>query len=254
MVVARGQVGCVDRKGRLLLTELAAAAGARLREIGGVEHVSAEDYRRATDSPAAMLLRVTPAHYAISGDVQQATLDEIVEAGRRAGLPVVDFLPAALLVEMPGAAWSAPLIGQSLVAGADIVVANAERYLGGPSCGIIAGRREFVDRVANHPVSSVLAADRLMLAALEATLMLARSPSAAEQGIPLWQLLGASPDALRIVHSGWPRNWPSVREWRGPKFWTGSPISGQGNYQGTEYSNQASASSIHNNSWASLPP
>ena len=40
---------------------------------------------------------------------------------------------------MTGFRWSGPVVGQSLVAGADIVVFNGSRYLGGPPCGILVG-------------------------------------------------------------------------------------------------------------------
>jgi L-seryl-tRNA(Ser) seleniumtransferase len=197
VVAARGHVGCIDRRGPVLLTDVITAGGARLHEVGSVEHVSAEDYRLATGKPAALVLHATPAHYAVAGAASSTTLHEVIEVSHRAGLPVVDFLPAALLVEITGFAWSGPVVGQSLIAGADIVVFNGYRYLGGPPCGIVAGRSDLIQRIAAHPLARMLAADRLTVAALEATLELTRDRSAAERAIPLWQLLTATSDALR---------------------------------------------------------
>jgi len=202
VVAARGHVGCVDRNGPVLLTDAITAGGALLREVGSVDSVSAADYQQAivqqaAGKPAALLLHAAPAHYAVAGAANSAALDEVVEVGHRAGLPVVDYLPAALLVEMTGFGWSAPVVGQSLSAGADIVVFNGQRFLGGPACGIVVGRRELIERIAACPLARMLAADRLTVAALEATLELTRDRPAAERAIPLWQLLTATSDALR---------------------------------------------------------
>ncbi len=219
VVAARGQVGCIDRNGLVLLTDVITAGGARLHEVGSVEHVSAEDYQRATGKPAALVLHATPTHYAVAGVASSTALDEIIEVSHRAGLPIVDFLPAALLAEMTGFGWSGPVVSQSLIAGADIVVFNGYRYLGGPPCGIVAGRYDLIQRIAVHPLARMLAADRLTVTALEATLELTRDRSAAERAIPLWQLLMATPDALRNRAQRLAPRWRIAPKWHGQKSW-----------------------------------
>lgn len=203
VLVARSQVGVVDRQRRLTLAEVTAAAGSHLREVGSVERVSAAAYaftssdRSAAGRPPGLILHVVPADYAILGATSQPPLDEIAAVAQRGGWPLVEFLPSALLTEIAGLAWSGPIVGQSLAAGADLVVFDGQRCLGGPPCGIVVGRRELLERIAAQPLCRMLAADPLTIAALESTLALARDSSAAERSIPLWQLLTATPDALR---------------------------------------------------------
>ncbi len=84
---------------------------------------------------------------------------------------------------------------QSLREGADLVVISGDKLLGGPQAGILLGKRELVDACVRHPLSRALRADRMLLAALEATLRLYRDGRAGE--LPALAALHASPTDLR---------------------------------------------------------
>ena len=106
---------------------------------------------------------------------------------------------ALLLHDLGSGALDAALgeftAAQSLKEGADLVVVSGDKLLGGPQAGIMLGRREMVERCRKHPLSRALRADRMLLAALEATLRLYRDGRADE--LPALQALKASPSELR---------------------------------------------------------
>ena len=77
----------------------------------------------------------------------------------------------------------------SLRAGVDLVLFSGDKLLGGPQAGIVAGRRDLVDRLASHPLARALRLDKLSVAALAATLRLYRPPADPTQRVPVLRML-----------------------------------------------------------------
>jgi L-seryl-tRNA(Ser) seleniumtransferase len=84
--------------------------------------------------------------------------------------------------------------GASLAAGAHLVMASGDKLLGGPQAGLLVGDKALVDLCRTHPLARALRLDRMLLAALEATLRLHRDGRAHE--LPALAALGAPLDVL----------------------------------------------------------
>jgi L-seryl-tRNA(Ser) seleniumtransferase len=69
--------------------------------------------------------------------------------------------------------------------------------LGGPQAGVVVGRSELVERLRRHPLQRALRADKLTLAALEGTLLLALDP-ATRQELPVLRMLHEPVETVRV--------------------------------------------------------
>jgi L-seryl-tRNA(Ser) seleniumtransferase len=74
--------------------------------------------------------------------------------------------------------------------GADLVLFSGDKLLGGPQAGIAAGSSRLISAMRRHPLTRALRADKLCLAALEATLAAYLEGTALEE-VPTLQMLHA---------------------------------------------------------------
>ncbi len=196
VIVSRGEL--IEIGGSYRLPDVMSASGARLREVGTTNKTRLEDYRRAIGPETAALMQVHPSNYRVVGFSETPALEELVALGRQHRLTVIHDLGSGALVDFDAYGCpDEPRAAASLAAGADLVLFSGDKLLGGPQCGILAGRRELVDQVHAHPLARALRVDKLTLAALYATLKLYRSPQQAEEQIPLLQLLTTPLENLR---------------------------------------------------------
>ena len=195
VVVSRGQL--VEIGGSFRIPEILAQSGARLVEVGTTNKTRLSDYAAAIGPDTALLLRVHASNYRIIGFTASVPLAELVALGRQHGIPVVDDIGSGLLFPQPDPAFAdEPSVRGSLEAGADLVAFSGDKLLGGPQAGIVAGRAELIARLRRHPLMRALRCDKLVLAALEATLRLYLAGDEARRQVPVLALLARTADEL----------------------------------------------------------
>jgi len=172
-IISRGEL--VESAGGFRLPDVMAQSGALLREVGTTNRTRAADYAAAISDRTALILRVHPSNFRVVGFTERPALEELVAIGRRFNLPVAEDLGSGWLgwpdrEDLPDGLRDEPIVSASIAAGADVVCFSGDKLLGGPQAGIIAGRREPLDRIRRHPLMRALRVDKLSYAALEATL------------------------------------------------------------------------------------
>jgi L-seryl-tRNA(Ser) seleniumtransferase len=145
-------------------------------------------------------MRVHASNFRTVGFTEEVGIAELCELGRARGLPVIDDLGSGVLSRRddPLGALLAdePAARDSVGAGVAVVCFSGDKLLGGPQAGLIAGRREAIDRLRSHPLARAVRIDKLALAALDATLRLHRDPERAQRDIPVLQMLSAGEEEL----------------------------------------------------------
>jgi L-seryl-tRNA(Ser) seleniumtransferase len=196
VIVSRGQL--IEIGGSFRLPEVMAASGAVLREVGSTNKTHLSDYARAIGEQTAALLLVHPSNFVVVGFTEGAELPELAELGRKHKLPVIHDIGSGALVDFSRFGFRGePVARESIHSGADVVLFSGDKLLGGPQCGIIAGRKSWLEKIARHPLARALRVDKITLAALAATLRLYRDPEKARLAVPLLRLLTTSEDNLK---------------------------------------------------------
>lgn len=168
VIVSRGEL--IEIGDGFRIPEIMAQSGAILREVGTTNRTRIRDYERAFNERTRLLLRVHPSNFRITGFTERPTLDEIAALGRRLHVPVYEDLGSGCLADLSASGINEPVARASSDAGVDVVSFSGDKLLGGPQAGIIAGKREFIDRIRRNPLFRALRVDKLTIAALEVTL------------------------------------------------------------------------------------
>lgn len=200
--LARGKQVLVSRAelieigGGFRIPEILAESGALLREVGTTNRTRVADYEKAITPETGLILRVHQSNFAIEGFVERPELADLVALGQRAGIGVFEDQGTGLVESLePYGVHGEPTFAGSVDKGCDLVAASGDKLLGGPQCGILAGRRELVERIRTNPLFRTFRADKLNYAALEATLIqyLYGDPEA----IPVIRMLRLPQDEIR---------------------------------------------------------
>ncbi len=169
VVVSRGEL--IEIGGSFRIPDVCAKSGAVLREVGTTNRTRVGDYAAAINERTRVLLRVHPSNFRVVGFTERPALDELVELAHRQNLLLMEDLGSGCLIDLrqQGIQDESPA-GLSLQAGADVVTFSGDKLLGGPQAGILAGKREPLERIRKNPMFRALRVDKLTIAALEATI------------------------------------------------------------------------------------
>ena len=167
--MSRGEL--VEIGGDFRVPDVMAQTGTRLVEVGTTNRTRLADYERAITTETRLLVRVHTSNYRIVGFTSQPPLRELAELAHRSGLLFYEDAGSGALFDLrPYGLEGEPVIADSIRDGADVVSFSGDKLLGASQAGLVVGRRTLIESLRKHPLYRALRADKLALAALEATL------------------------------------------------------------------------------------
>jgi len=215
VIVSRGEL--VEIGGSFRLPEVMAQSGAALVEVGTTNRTYAKDYERALTANTGLILKVHRSNFVMDGFVHEASIDDLVDLGRRHGIPLMFDAGSGCLVDFRtrGLPYE-PTVPDVIRAGCDIVTFSGDKLLGGPQAGIIVGQATLLERIRSHPLARAVRIDKLDIAALAATLQSYLDPQKVWDEIPVLRMLTVAPDSLRAAAEDIKRQLSSVlpAEWQ----------------------------------------
>lgn len=192
-IVSRGEL--VEIGGDFRVPDVMLNSGTRLVEVGTTNRTRLADYRRAITEQTRLIMRVHPSNYRIVGFTAAPALAELAHLAHEAGLLCYEDAGSGALHDLSrfGLAGE-PVIAESIRDGVDVVSFSGDKLLGAAQAGLIVGRMQIIDGLRKHPLYRALRADKLRLAALEATL--AAHARAAFDEIPALRMLALTTEEL----------------------------------------------------------
>ncbi len=195
-IVSRGEL--VEIGGSFRIPDIMARSGATLVEVGTTNRTHPNDYDRALTTDTRLLLKVHRSNFQVTGFTADVAVVELAELAHDRGIACVYDLGSGLLMDLSH--WGLtgePTVPEGVAAGADVVAFSGDKLLGGPQAGILVGSEAAIAACRADPIARTVRADKLTLAALEATLALYREPEIARKEIPVLRMLTESMDSIR---------------------------------------------------------
>jgi len=189
VIVSRGQA--VEIGGGFRIPDVMRQSGAKLVEVGTTNCTYADDYEQAVTLRTVALMRVHSSNFRLVGFINEVTLEELVEIGRKNNLLLLDDLGSGCFLDTTvfGLAPE-PMVQQSVRAGAALTFFSGDKLVGGPQAGIIVGDKQYVDKLKKHPLARAVRIDKTRLAGLVVTLLHYLKGEATSK-IPVWRMISA---------------------------------------------------------------
>ena len=195
-IVSRGEL--VEIGGSFRIPDIMARSGAKVVEVGTTNRTHPNDYDRALTTDSRVLLKVHRSNFQVTGFTADVAVVELAEMAHAHGIACVYDLGSGLLMNLSSWGLSGePTVPEAVATGADLVTFSGDKLLGGPQAGILVGSEAAIAACRADPIARTVRADKLTLAALEATLALYRDHATARREIPVLRMLTEEPDGVK---------------------------------------------------------
>jgi L-seryl-tRNA(Ser) seleniumtransferase len=189
----------VEIGGSFRIPDVMKRSGAILVEVGSTNKTHPQDYVNAITENTALLLRVHASNYLMTGFTSDVPVKEMAEIAHAKGLVMADDIGSGCLYDTTKYGLPPePMVQGSIRDGADLVCFSGDKMLGGPQCGIIVGKKKYIDQIKRNPLVRALRCGKLTYSALEATLKLFLDQETLPQKLPILRMLTITiPDITR---------------------------------------------------------
>lgn len=200
VIISRGEI--IEIGGSYRLPEIIQETGMRLIEVGTTNKTHSKDYRKALkENSNALVLKVHRSNFSLSGFVEEVSIKELKSITDEFEVLLVHDLGSGLVIdrkflEMQNIPFFNKEISvqESLEEGSDVVLFSGDKLFGSMQSGIIAGSKNIVTKIKEHPLFRTYRCSPMVTYELQKTTELYLSKE--EKNIPFWAFMSISPEEL----------------------------------------------------------
>ena len=196
VIVSRSE--SVEIGGGFRIPDVLKLSNAKIVEIGTTNRTYAKDYENVVSDKTGAILIVHASNFKQTGFVHSPTITELINIGVKKGVPIIHDLGSGCFVDTTKFGLpSEPTPKESISKGVAIAMFSGDKLLGGPQCGIIAGKKEVIEKLSQHPLYRAIRIDKVNLAGLTATLLHYIRENHLEE-IPVLKMISQTESGLRL--------------------------------------------------------
>jgi len=197
VIVSRGEL--VEIGGSFRIPDVMKQSGVNLIEVGTTNKTRLHDYEEKISSETAALLKVHTSNYKIVGFAESVSVEELSDLGKKYNIPVIEDIGSGVLADLSSYGLTyEPTVQNSIKAGVDIVCFSGDKLLGGPQAGIIAGKKQYIDKIQKHPLNRALRIDKFTAAVLESIFHEYIDEKRAIKNIPVLKMINLNIEDIKI--------------------------------------------------------
>lgn len=197
IIVSRGEL--VEIGGSFRVPDVMKQSGGILVEVGTTNKTHLHDYEEKITSETAALLKVHTSNYKIVGFTEGVSIEELSDLGKKYNIPVIEDIGSGVLADLSNYGLTyEPTVQNSINAGVDIICFSGDKLLGGPQAGIIAGKKQYIDKIKKHPLNRALRIDKFTAAVLESVFHEYIDEEKAIKNIPVLKMINMNIEDIKI--------------------------------------------------------
>ena len=188
VLISRGEL--IEIGGSFRLPEIMKSAGCKILEVGTTNRTHLEDFENAIGKKSAMIFKAHKSNFNVEGYTSEVEEKEIVKLSKKNDIPFMVDLGSGSLIDLKYMGITkVQSPADTLAKGVDLITFSGDKLLGGPQCGIIAGRKDLITKIKKNPLKRALRCDKMTIAAFSTLLKLYENPERAKLEIPTLRLL-----------------------------------------------------------------
>jgi L-seryl-tRNA(Ser) seleniumtransferase len=196
VIVSRSEL--IEIGGSFRIPDIMTSSGCILKEVGTTNCTRLSDYEKNINDQTAMIFKAHQSNYYISGHTESVEIEALSSLAKKNNLPFLYDIGSGLLKQIDMLnPLNEPNVSECLTKGVDLITFSGDKLLGGPQCGIIAGKKTLIDQLAKNPLMRVLRVDKLTLSVLHECLALYCDESQLIKHNPLFQMLNQTESELK---------------------------------------------------------